>query len=302
MKFMVEYPILSDVDGGAWLDPDNIAAFARVAEDAGLDAVAVTDHPAPSKKWLDNGGHETFDPFTALAFWAAGTSRIRLMTYLAVVPYRNPLLLAKSMTSVDVLSGGRATFVLGTGYLRSEFAALGVEFADRNELFDEAVEVLKGIWSTDELSYQGKNFSARGQIIKPGPVQSPHPPLWLGGNAAVVRERVAAWGDGWAPLQGSARLFQTTRTPGIQSDDDLVAMLDDLDRRLAAHGRSRSDIDICADVRDRWPDGPDAYLDALAGLSKLGVTWTNVPLARGSFAAALEGLQQFGEDVVSSRR
>ena len=299
MKFMVEYPIQSDVDGGAWLDPANIAAFARTAEEAGLSAIAVTDHPAPSKKWLDNGGHETFDPFVALGFWAAATSRIRLMTYLAVVPYRNPLLLAKSMTSVDVLSGGRATFVLGAGYLRSEFAALGVDFAERNELFDESVEVLRGIWSTDEFSHQGKHFSSRGQIIKPGPVQLPHPPLWLGGNAAVVRERVAAWGQGWAPLQGSAQLSQTTRTPGIESEDDLVAMLDDLDERLAAHGRSRSDIDVCAKVGARWTDGSDAYLEALAGLSKLGVTWTSVPVVLDSFAAALEGLQRFGVDVIA---
>jgi hypothetical protein len=86
MKFMVECPVLSDADGGAWLSPDSIAEFARTAEESGLDAVAFTDHPAPSKKWLDGGGHETFDPFVALGFCAAVTSRIDLMTNLTVVP------------------------------------------------------------------------------------------------------------------------------------------------------------------------------------------------------------------------
>jgi len=135
---MVEYPIHSDADAGAWLRPENMAKFARVAEEAGVDAISLTDHPALSKKWLEHGGHETLDPFTGLSYLAAFTSRLQLMTYLVVVPYRSPLLLAKCMTSLDVVSGGRATFVLGTGYLRSEFGALGVEFDEWNDLFDEA--------------------------------------------------------------------------------------------------------------------------------------------------------------------
>src|SRR5947199_5759764 len=118
MKFMVEYPVLSDVDNGAWLEAANIAEFARTAEQSGFDAISLTDHPAPSKKWLDTGGHETFDPFVGLAFCAAVTTRIKLLTHLIVVPYRNPLLMARSMSSVDVLSGGRSIYTLGTGYLR----------------------------------------------------------------------------------------------------------------------------------------------------------------------------------------
>src|SRR5260221_777471 len=130
---------------------------------------------------------------------AAGTTRPRVMTHLVVAPYRNPFVSARSMASLDVLSGGRATFVLGTGYLRSEFGALGVEFDDRNELFDGAVDVLHGIWATDSYEFEGKHFIARGQIIMPGPVQKPHPPLWVGGNAAMSRERVSRGGQVWAP-------------------------------------------------------------------------------------------------------
>ena len=266
MKFMVECPVLSDADGGAWLSPDNIAAFARTAEEAGLDAVAFTDHPAPSKKWLDTGGHETFDPFVALGFCAAVTSRIDLMTNLTVVPYRNPLLMARSMTSVDVLSGGRTIFTLGTGYLRSEFAALGVEFEERNALFDEAIEVLQGIWSTDEFSYEGRHFKAIGQIIKPGPVSQPYPRLWLGGNAKIVLDRVARWGNGWAPLLGGGEtLARTTRTAVIGSDDKLASMIRDLGTRLEANGRSLAEIDILASsLEARYtPGAPDEFLDSL---------------------------------------
>src|SRR5258707_1375535 len=137
MRFVVQFPIQSEADDGAWLEPGNIIRFTQAVEAAGLDAIALTDHPAPSRKWLASGGHETLDPFVGLAFCAAVTSRIRLMTHLVVVPYRNPLLQARSMAALDVLSGGRTTFVLGTGYLRSEFAALGVDFDQRNALFDE---------------------------------------------------------------------------------------------------------------------------------------------------------------------
>jgi probable F420-dependent oxidoreductase len=305
MKFMVECPVLSEADGGAWISPDNIADFARTAEEAGVDAVSFTDHPAPSKKWLDTGGHETFDPFVALGFCAAVTSRINLMTNLTVVPYRNPLLMARSMTSVDVLSAGRTIFTLGTGYLRSEFAALGVDFDERNALFDEAIEVLQGIWSTDNFSYEGRHFKAIGQIIKPGPVSRPHPRLWLGGNAKIVLDRVARWGNGWAPLLGGGEtLARTTRTAVIGSDDKLASMIRDLATRLEANGRSLAEIDILAlSMEGRYtPGAPEEFLDSLGAFAEIGVTWSPAYTGRGSFGAALDGLRQFGEEVIARAR
>jgi probable F420-dependent oxidoreductase len=297
--------VLSDVDGGAWLDPSNIAEFARTAEAVGVDAISFTDHPAPSKKWLDGGGHETFDPFVALGFCAAATTNLELMTNLAVVPYRNPLLLARSMTSVDVLSGGRTIFTLGTGYLRSEFAALGVDFDERNALFDEAVDVLRGVWDTDDFSYEGRHFNAIGQIIKPRPVSQPHPRLWLGGNAKVVLDRVARWGNGWAPLLGGGEtLAKTTRTALIGSDEKLAQMILDLGVRLEANGRSLDDIDILAfSTRVQYaPRAPGEYLDVLGRLSEMGVTWTAAHLAHGAFDDAVDGLRRFGDEVIASAR
>ena len=302
MKFMIDYPLLSDRDGGVWVRPESMAELARDAEAAGVDAIALTDHPAPSKKWLEGGGHETLDPFVGLAYMAGATRRLRLMTYLTVVPYRNPLLLAKSMTSLDVVSGGRATFVLGTGYLRSEFSALGVDFAERNELFDEAAEVLRGIWSTDSFSYEGRHFKAVGQTLKPAQVQQPHPPLWIGGNAAVVRDRVARWAQGWAPLMGGPVLFRTARTAPITSDAELAEMIRDLWDRIEAAGRKRDEVDIIATGSPERP-GPEAgaeeRIDAIGRLADMGVTWTSAPLDRSGFAAAREGLARFGAEVLA---
>jgi probable F420-dependent oxidoreductase len=294
VKFMIDYPIRSD-ESGAWIDPGNMAECARLAEEVGVDAIALTDHPAPSKKWLENGGHETLDPFAGLSYFAAVTSRVRLMTYLTVVPYRNPFVTAKAMTSVDVLSGGRATFVLGTGYLRSEFGALGVEFEERNDLFDEAAEVMLGVWSTDSFEYEGRHFTARGQIISPGPVQTPHPPLWLGGNAAKTRERVARWAQGWAPMRADAAFASVTRTAALADDDALRDAIADLARRLENHGRSLADIDLMVWSDAFEPATPDAHVDEIGSLAEMGATWTSLRVDTSSFPAFLDGLRAWGE-------
>lgn len=301
MRYFIEYPLFSEREGGIWIRPESMAVLARDAEAAGIDAIALTDHPAPSRKWLEGGGHETFDPFVGLAFLAAATRRLRLMTYLTVLPYRNPLVTAKAMTSLDVVSGGRATFVLGTGYLRSEFAAVGVDFDERNQLFDEAVEAILGVWTTDSFNFEGRHFKAVGQTIRPAPVQKPHPPLWVGGNAAVVRDRVARWAQGWAPLQGGDVLFRTTKTAPITSNAALADMIRDLGDRLEAAGRGRHDVDIVATGGPERPGlgaGADQQADAIADLARIGVTWTSVPLDQSSFAAARESLDRFRSEVL----
>lgn len=306
MKFIVEYPVSSERGGGEWIAPDGIRRFARAAEDCGIDALAFTDHPAPSAKWLRQGGHETFDPFAALAFCAAVTSRIRLMTRLVVLPYRSPLAAAKSMATLDVLSGGRATFVLGVGYLRSEFAALGVDFTERNALFDEAVEVLRGLWTVEEFRFGGRRFDAIGVASLPRPVQLPHPPLWLGGNSSVVLDRVARFGAGWSPMLGDPSVAAAARTRSIATHDELRALLDDLGGRMAAAGRTLDELEIAApdpaaDLRVRL--GPEERRGRLRALAELGVTHTMVRLdPADDLATTLQRLAEFGRDVVAAEQ
>ena len=304
MKFMVQYPLLCDVDGGKWIDSDNIARFAQVAEQSGADGIALTDHPAPSKKWYERGGHATIDPFVGLGFMAAATSQVRLMTTLIVVPYRNPLLTAKSMTALDLVSKGRATFVLGTGYLRSEFAALGVDFNERNDLFDEAVDVMKGVWSSDDFRYEGRHFTAVGVTMHPGPVQKPHPPLWLGGNAKVVRRRVAAWGDGWMPMLGGPQLTATTRTAEIDTLEALALHVQEVKRWMEEAGRDPASLDVSSAEGRRFSAdmGVDEQLDQVGRLAEIGVTWTGFPFSHTSFDAALDDVRRYGEEIVAKAR
>lgn len=223
MRFMYQYPDLTGLEGDM-LDSGPVAELARTAEDAGWDGFSFTEHPAPGLRWLQTGGHQTLDPFVALGYVAAVTSRLKLLTYLSVLPYRNPMLLAKAAASVDILSGGRFILGAGTGYNKSEFHALGVDFDERNTLFDEALDVLPKHWSGEPFSYAGQHFSAREVIARPRPPQQPIP-IWIGGNSKLTRRRVVQRANGWMPMFGPESLFATTRTPSISAGDELTAAI-----------------------------------------------------------------------------
>jgi probable F420-dependent oxidoreductase len=305
MKFLTEYPLSSRADGGAFNRHDNMAEFLRVAEESGLDGVGFTDHPAPSRKWMSLGGHETMEPFVALAYCAGVTSRMRLITHMAVAPYRNPLLLAKEITTLDIVSGGRAIIGLGSGYLRSEFAALGVDFAERGALFDETLEVLRGTFADDDLSFQGRHFKAFNQILEPGPVQQPHPPFWFGGNTDRVLDRVAKWGSGWAPMSLGPTMATTTRTRLIESNNHLRSLIEQLGDRLEAEGRPRDAVEVSTQSVGSFVSHEDSFekhLDTIGELKDIGVSWTMFPYPRDDFAGALDYLRSFGEEVASKVR
>jgi probable F420-dependent oxidoreductase len=307
MKFSITYPLVAHPCHPDFLEKANVIRIARAAEAAGFDALGFTDHPAPSQKWLEGGGHDALDPFAALAFCAAVTDRIRLMPHIVVLPYRNPFVLAKAIATVDVLSGGR--FILGTaaGYLRSEYGALGVDFAERNELFDEAIEVLQNIWSNDDVRYQGRHFSAQGQTANPKPVQKPHPPIWIGGNSRLARRRVAKYGQGWMPFRAPAALSRTTKTPVLETPEHLARYLDELWTLLDEAGRDRGEIDIHyhndrGGTPGRGDFDPDACQEGLHALAKLGVTWCGTEVPGDSVERAVDALQQFGETVIAPLR
>ncbi len=299
MQFIYGYPELRGSDGSR-LDPGPVAALAAAAEAAGFDGFAVTEHPAPSAKWLASGGHATLDPFVALGNAAAVTTRLRLLTYLTVLPYRNPMLVAKAAATVDIVSEGRLILGVGTGYLKGEFRALGVDFDERNELFDEALDVLPMHWSGEPFSYQGRHFEARDVVARPAPPRASIP-IWIGGNSALTRRRVAERGHGWMPMIGPAELFATTRTPSVAGGAELAPMIDDV--RASAAGRG-VEIDVAVAYNDF--DGADPVADlerhreAFAQLAAAGVTWIVIPGTTTSRASSLDFLAAFGTTYLGS--
>ena len=303
MKFTFTHPMHSHPYNPELVTGSGIATVAAAAEAAGFDGFGFTDHPAPTQRWLESGGHDALDPFVAMGYAAARTSTLRLIPNIVVLPYRNPFVVAKSGATLDLLSDGRFVLGVGVGYLKREFAALGVDFDERGQLFDEALEVIRGIWTTDDFSYEGRHFTASGITAHPRPVGRPHPPIWIGGNTAAARRRVTTHGDGWCPFPAPAMLAQTARTAEMDSGT-LGEGIDDLRRRLEAAGRDPSTVDISFTNAEGGSPGADdfnadAYLAALEKLAAVGVTWVQVGLPGDNLAHVLETIERFGKSVIA---
>src|SRR5262249_19891141 len=137
------------------------------------------------------------DPLIALSHIAAQTVRLRLGTGIVILPQRNPVVLAKELASLDAVSKGRLIFGLGAGYLEPEFRAVGAPFEQRGAVTDEAIDVLKALWTMKHPAYQGRFFSFEGIDAQPRPVQTPHPPIVVGGMSRHGARRAARYGNGW---------------------------------------------------------------------------------------------------------
>jgi alkanesulfonate monooxygenase len=189
---------------------DTMGAYLRRAEDLGFDAAVTIDHllltpPAYACTWLE--------AMTMLAALAGVTRTIRLGTMVLVLPLRNPVYFAKEWATLDVLTGGRTILGLGVGWHEEEFALMGVPYRERGPRTSEAIEVLKALWAGDHVSYQGRFYTFRDLTIDPKPVQTPHPPLWIGGGTQPsekvygqtvptidpVLRRIARYADTWVP-------------------------------------------------------------------------------------------------------
>ena len=300
MRFSVQLPT-DHVDAGAeFVSADAIAAMARAAEAAGFHAVGVTDHPAPPARWVAAGGHHSLDPFVALSFAATATERIHLLTQVAVLPYRNPFLLAKSAASLDLLSGGRLILGVAAGYLAAEFAALGADFANRNEVADESIAVLRAAWRGEALDFAGRGFVAKGNAQLPRPAQPEGPPIWVGGNARRAIRRAVEAGDGWLPFPAPAKLARHTSTAAMESLEDLRAGIAYAREHAAVTGRTRP-LDVCLvpfgftvsdDVADfaRLADEIPLYAEA-------GVTWLAFTLPAKSRAAWCDAVAALGQAI-----
>ncbi|WP_344821331.1 LLM class F420-dependent oxidoreductase [Actinocorallia longicatena] len=291
---------MSGLEGDV-LDAGPLGEVAVAVERAGFDGFSLSEHPVPGARWLASGGHQTLDPFVSLAYVAAVTERLRLLTYLAVAPYRNPFVLAKAAATLDKLSGGRLTLGIGTGYQKSEFHALGVDFQERNALFDEVLDVLPLHWSGEPFSYRGRHFDAREVIARPRPVQDPIP-VWVGGNSALSRRRVARRAQGWMPMSGGAELSATARTPSLGSVTDLGRAIDAVREEAAEAGRSER-IDVLYSYQGPGITSPevdaDRHRESLAELEKAGVTWIVVSSRTSDAAANLDFIESFGTTYLS---
>lgn len=297
LPFMI-HPLVPE-----FLTQNAVAEVAQAAEAAGFGIVAVTEHPIPSDDWLAGGGHDALDPFVSLSFAAAATKRIKLLTNLAVVPYRNPFLLAKSAASLDRLSGGRLILGCGTGYLKEEFDALGVDFDERNALFDESLEVMRRTWTSKSVVYKGRHFNAVGNTANPAPAQ-PEIPIWIGGNSQLSRRRVAESCQGWMPMPNPRSLGGRRRTAHIDGVDDLREAMTYMKEHAKKVGRT-APIDVFFPVMVGGVVGTPkfdlaAYRDHVAALESIGITWALAPIGGRTLSDLRKAIDYYAQNVIGA--
>ena len=180
--------------------PDIIRGAAVRAEQLGYDSVWVSDHVVVPHANVVNFGETIFDPLVTLGVVAGATSRVRLGTTVLIVPYRNAVVTAKMISSLDALSGGRVVFGIGAGWVAAESAMLGVPFAERGAMTDEYLAAMQELWTSREPSFTGTYTQFGGLVFEPKPVQKPHPPIWVGGHSRAALRRTAQFGAAWHPI------------------------------------------------------------------------------------------------------
>lgn len=273
--------------------PHELVRVALACEAAGFDNVSVCDHVAVPRHLAGRMGTVWYDPVATLGWLAAGTNRIRLLSQVYVVPYRSPLQTAKSFATLDALSGGRIVLGVGAGHVEAEFAALGVSFADRGRLTDEAIRELRRLFS-DEWGGGAESPDDLGQ--QPRPVQVGGPPIWVGGSTAPARRRAALLGDGWLP-QGP---------PAI----GMPAAVADILARRAEAGRegepfAMGDMSALYVGEPDWDTGrycvagpAERIAEFLVGRAAIGVTHVQVRLRSRHVGELEDQIGAFAESVI----
>lgn len=279
-----------------------IAELSAGAEAAGFDAVFVTEHPFPSDRWLATGGHHALDPFVALAFVAAATTRLRLQTNLVVAAYRNPFLLAKAVSTLDALSGGRVILGLGAGYLEPEFEALGASFDERNDLTDESIVAMRAAWTGESVEMVGAHFHAPGNTMLPRPAKPGGPPVWIGGNSNRAIRRAVELGDGWAPFPNPAKSAARRHTPPLETLDDLRARIEHAHAHAEKVGRT-DPLDIVfmplgLDMFTNAPVDVDTAITSMTALAEAGVTYATASVPGETRDEILTHMAAFGADIL----
>jgi len=295
---------------GGCATPDALEAIVQRGEALGFHSVMIADHVVfpttiHSKypytvSGAFPGAGDALDQLALMAFVAGRTRTLRLVTSVMILPYRNPVLTAKMLATIDVLSRGRVTVGVGVGWLREEFEALDApDFEQRGRASDEYLTIFKTLWTQDPAAFEGEFYRFDALRCLPQPVQKPHPPIWIGGHSAPALRRVARHGDGWHPVGAN---------PAVPlSPAELRASLDRLARLTEAEGRdpARLTISFKAPVYDpsvttltgseRRPfaGSPQQIADDIAAYEKAGVSELVFDFRSERLDDALERMERF---------
>ena len=249
-----------------------------------------------------------YDALTSLTFAAAVTQRVQLLTAILVLPYHNPVVLAKTIATLDLLSGGRVILGVGAGHLRSEFAALGLAYAERADMTDEYLALLRALWETEPVSFEGRWYRFREMNFEPKPAR--RVPIWVGGYSRRAIRRVVDYGDGWFPAPVSfedARallpyLEAYRRERGVQRPISWIVPPDGRIRAPMVKTPAPPPVDsprYASLNQAEQPGNPQALIEAYTRLAAAGVTAAGVSFVYQQLDELLDSMQWFAEEVLA---
>ena len=278
--------------------PDVMRSTAVRAEELGYDSVWVSDHVIVPHANVVNFGQAVFDPFITLSVIAGATRRVQLGTTVLIVPYRQAVVTAKMVSSLDALSGGRVVLGVGVGWVAAESAVLGVPFAERGRMTDEYLRAMQALWTQKEPAFSGKYTQFSGIVFEPKPVQQPHPPIWVGGHSKAALRRTVEFGATWHPInrppdelrQGRADLAEMARARGTSAPP--ITLRNDI--RVLKPGQ---DVPRSTHAGRVIAGEPSALVDRVAELADCGVEHLVCEFLSADGAELHEQMATFAERV-----
>jgi probable F420-dependent oxidoreductase len=314
MQFGFGAPVSGPLSG-----PRDLARIASEGETIGYDYCTISDHVAIPREleakypYSDTGefpgraGGDRHEQLTCVAFVAAKTSKLRLVTSVTVVPHRPPVLTAKVISTIDVLSEGRFTWGIGVGWCKEEFEAVGAEpFEERGAVTDETIAACRELWSNDNPSFSGKYAEFSNIFFQPLPVQK-RIPVWVGGESGPAMRRTARLGDAWYPIGTNPR--NRLDTLGRLSEQwnklrgQVQAAGRNVDEVKLAYRFSQfgKDIPERADNDDRRLGSGDnaAIVSDLRALRELGVIAVDFNFGGNTADAVIANMRRFRDDVLA---
>lgn len=269
---------------------------AKAAEELGYHSVWINDHVVipsqfSSKYPYSADGRPSFtpddsfyDPFVLLAAVASYTKTIKLGTSVVVIPHRPPILTAKAVATLDVISRGRFIFGLGVGWFAEELELLGVSYKDRAKISRSYLDMMKSLWTENRLQLTNAAGQSMEVGFAPKPVQKPYPPLWFGGESRPALRRVAQQGDGWFPA--------------FISPEEFTAKAEELKQLCAEEGRDFASLTICVFS----PNRAHATLDAIRTYRQHGASIMLAPLGNPNLNEFIAQMKQFRDEVMEPAR
>lgn len=308
-------------NGGPLARPETIAEIARRGEDLGFSIFAVSDHiifpahidsrypysPDGTYSNPQNAGGAVLEPLALMGFLAAATKTAKLLTSVLVVPYRHPVLAAKLLATVDVLSNGRVIAGIGTGWMAEEFPPVGAPpFEARGTVTDEYIAVYRELWSKAKPAFKGKHIEVSGILFEPKPVQKGGIPIWVGGESGPAMKRAARLGDAWYPIGSNPRHpldtlarfskgAATVRQLAEQGGRDPKSLAITYWSVVPGDGKQ---VTLADGERMLFSGSANAIIDDIEAFRGLGVTSLLFNFYRGELNKSLDAMAWFASEVM----